>query len=43
LGYLLLIASDGGDPAFLSEDVERQREGMLHLLEEVGVVAETLT
>lgn len=43
MGYLLVIRCDGGDPAFLSEDVERDGEGVLHLLEEVGIVAETVT
>lgn len=42
MGDLLLISGDGGDPALFSKDVERQGEGVLHLFEEVGVVAETL-
>jgi hypothetical protein len=43
VGDLLVVGSDGGDPAFLCEDVERDGEGVLHLFEEVGVVAETVT
>lgn len=40
---LLFIAGDGGDSAFFSDDVEGDGEGLLHLLEEVGVVAEAFS
>jgi hypothetical protein len=39
---LLLVAGDGGHSAFLCEDIEGDGEGVLHLFEEVGVVAEAV-
>jgi hypothetical protein len=35
-----LIASEGGDAAFLSERMERKYERSAHVLEQVGVAAE---
>jgi hypothetical protein len=34
-----LIASEGGDAAFLSERMERKYERSAHVLEQVGVAA----
>lgn len=39
----LIVAGDGGDSFFLSDDVERESEGVAHLFEEVGVVTKILT